>query len=66
MCLLMDTRITHAPLIEPITEKGLFVIGMVKQIKQNYRYDEKLLKLDELFNLQMRGLTPPSLDGIRF
>lgn len=46
---LMDTWFTHAPLIESITEKGLFVIGMVKQMKQRYRYDEQLLKLDDLF-----------------
>ncbi|WP_308017416.1 transposase [Alkalihalobacillus deserti] len=48
---LMDTWVTHAPLIESITEKGLFVIGMVKQMKQRYRYNDKLLKLDDLFKL---------------
>jgi hypothetical protein len=48
---LMDTWFTHAPLIESITEKGLFVIGMVKQMKQRYRYNGKLLKLDGLFKL---------------
>lgn len=48
---LMDTWFTHAPLVESITEKGLFVIGMVKQMKQRYRYNEKLLKLDHLFRL---------------
>lgn len=46
---LMDTWFTHAPLIEAICEKGLFVIGMVKQMKQRYEYDGQLLKLDELF-----------------
>lgn len=46
---LMDTWFTQAPLIESITDKGLFVIGMVKQMKQRYRYNDKLLKLDELF-----------------
>lgn len=45
----MDTWFTQAPLIESITDKGLFVIGMVKQMKQRYRYNDKLLKLDELF-----------------
>lgn len=45
----MDTWFTQAPLIESITDKGLFVIGMVKQMKQHYRYNDKLLKLDELF-----------------
>jgi hypothetical protein len=48
---LMDTWFTHAPLIESITEKGLFVIGMVKQMKQRYRYNDKLLKLEDLFKL---------------
>lgn len=48
---LMDTWFTHAPLIEFITENGLFVIGMVKQMKQRYRYDDRLLKLEELFKL---------------
>lgn len=48
---LMDTWFTHAPLIEAITEKSLFVIGMVKQMKQRYHYHEQLLKLDELFKL---------------
>ncbi len=46
---LMDTWFTHAPLFESIAEKGLFVIGMVKQMKQHYRYNDKLLKLDDLF-----------------
>jgi hypothetical protein len=48
---LMDTWFTHSPLIESITEKGMFVIGMVKQMKQRYRNDGKLLKLDDLFKL---------------
>lgn len=30
---LMDSWFTHAPLIETRTEKSLFVIGMVKQMK---------------------------------
>lgn len=48
---LMDTWFTHAPLVESITEKGLFVIGMVKQMKQRYRYNDKLLKLEDLFKV---------------
>jgi hypothetical protein len=48
---LMDTWFTHAPLIESITDKGLYVIGMVKQMKQRYRYNDKLLKLEDLFKL---------------
>ncbi|WP_445506432.1 IS4 family transposase [Niallia sp. 03190] len=48
---LMDTWFTHAPLIESITEKGLFVIGMVKQMKQRYCSNDKLLKLEDLYKL---------------
>jgi IS4 transposase len=48
---LMDTWFTRASLIESITGKGLDNIGMVKQIKQRYRYDDQLLKLEELFKL---------------
>lgn len=60
---LMDTWFTHAPLIESITEKGLFVIGMVKQMKQRYQYDDQLLKLDELFKLVKPTLQKKELLG---
>lgn len=36
---LMDTWFTHAPLVEKIHSKGLFVIGMVKQLKQRYLFN---------------------------
>lgn len=48
---LMDTWFTHAPFIESISGKGLFVIGMVKQMKQRYHADGKQLRLDELYKL---------------
>lgn len=60
---LMDTWFTHAPLIESITEKGLFVIGMVKQMKQCYRYHEQLLKLDDLFKLVRSTLQKKDVFG---
>lgn len=44
------------PLIESITEKGLFVIVMFKQMKQIYQYNDKPLNLDDLFKL-----VPPTL-----
>lgn len=46
----MDTWFTHAPLIESIQQKGLQVIGMVKQVKQRYRWENKELTLSECFN----------------
>lgn len=60
---LMDTWFTHAPLIESIAEKGLFVIGMVKQMKQRYQYKEQLLKLDELFKFVKPTLEKKDLLG---
>jgi hypothetical protein len=44
----MDTWFTQAPLIESIVAKGLAVIGMVKQMKQRYLHDSKMLTLAEL------------------
>lgn len=60
---LMDTWFTHAPLMESIAEKGLFVIGMVKQMKQRYHYKGQLLKLDELFKLVKPNLQKKELFG---
>ncbi|WP_335871148.1 IS4 family transposase [Bacillus sp. 2205SS5-2] len=60
---LMDTWFTHAPLIESITEKGLFVIGMVKRLKQRYLYNDKRLKLDELFKFVRPTLQKKDLLG---
>jgi len=48
---LMDTWFTQAPLIESILEKGLFVIGVVKQMKQRYPLYDKFLKLEDFFKL---------------
>lgn len=46
---LMDTWFTHNPLIQEICKNGLHVIGMVKQLKQRYLYQNRQLTLAELF-----------------
>lgn len=46
---LMDSWFTQAPLIQAITDKGLDVIGMVKQLKQRYQYKGEQLTLPELY-----------------
>ena len=46
---LMDSWFTQAPLIQTITDKGLFVIGMVKQLKQRYVYEDGRYTLPELY-----------------
>lgn len=45
----MDSWFTQAPLIQVITNKGLDVIGMVKQLKQRYQYEGEQLTLSELY-----------------
>ncbi|MEA4902956.1 transposase [Desulfitobacterium sp.] len=46
---LMDSWFTHAPLLQKIMDKGLHVIGMVKELKQRYLFEEKSLSLRELY-----------------
>lgn len=60
---LMDTWFTHEPLIEKITDKGLFVIGMVKQLKQRYFIDGEAHTLDELFKKAKRTMEKKDLLG---
>lgn len=48
---LMDTWFTHQPLIKDITEQGLDVIGMVKELNQRYLVGTKRVSLSELFRL---------------
>lgn len=48
---LMDSWFTQAPLIQEITNRGLFVIGMVKQLKQRYLLNGERLTLDQLYKL---------------
>ena len=45
---LMDTWFTTEPLIQKILELGLDVIGMVKQLKQQYYFNGKLYTLPKL------------------
>lgn len=45
---LMDTWFTNEPMLKELRIIGLHVVGMVKDIKQSYLYNGKLLKLDEL------------------
>lgn len=46
---LMDTWFTTEPFIQKINELGLDVIGMVKQLRQRYEYNGRLLNLRKLF-----------------
>lgn len=60
---LMDTWFTHAPLIENLDEKGLFVIGMVKQLKQSYVFNNQTYKLPELFKVVRSNLKKNDILG---
>jgi hypothetical protein len=46
---LMDSWFTQAPLLRQMNEMGLPVIGMVKELKQRYRLNGKLMTLKELY-----------------
>ena len=48
---LMDTWFTTEPFIQKINELGLDVIGMVKQLRQRYKYNGRLLNLRKLFQV---------------
>lgn len=48
---LMDTWFTQQPLIKHITEQGLDVIGMVKNLKQRYILNGQRLSLKQLYRL---------------
>jgi len=48
---LMDSWFTQAPLLRELTAKGLPVIGMVKAMKQRYRFHGQCLTLKELYAL---------------
>ncbi|MFS0614222.1 transposase [Lederbergia ruris] len=48
---LMDTWFTQQPLIKSITEQGLDVIGMVKNLKQRYLIDGQRFSLKQLYSL---------------
>ena len=46
---LMDSWFTHAPLLQKLMDRGLHVIGMVKELKQRYIFEGKSLSLRELY-----------------
>jgi hypothetical protein len=47
--LLMDSWFTHMPLVKKILDKGLHVIGRVKDINQRYIYQGHALSLSRLY-----------------
>jgi len=47
--ILMDTWFTQQPLIKAITDQGLDVIGMVKNLKQRYVVNGERVSLKELY-----------------
>lgn len=48
---LMDSWFTLPPLIKAIVEQGLDVIGMVKETKQRYNVNGKMVSLKQLYRL---------------
>lgn len=48
---LMDSWFTMPPLVKAIVEQGLDVIGMVKETKQRYIVEGKLVSLKQLYRL---------------
>ena len=47
--LLMDSWFTQMPLVQKMLERGLHVIGRIKDQKQRYAYRGKMLRLSELY-----------------
>ena len=47
--ILMDSWFTYMPLVQSMLEKGMHVIGRIKDTKQKYIYQEKMLNLGELY-----------------
>jgi len=48
---LMDSWFTLPPLVKAIVDQGLDVIGMVKETKQRYNVNGKLVSLKQLYRL---------------
>lgn len=48
---LMDSWFTNEPMIESVLEKGLQIIGMVKELKQRYTLNRKTYSLSQLRSL---------------
>ena len=63
--LLMDSWFTQMPLVEAILEKGLHVIGRVKDNKQRYEFSGKTLTLCELRATLPRQRSSQILGSVR-
>jgi len=49
--LLMDSWFTNEPMLKAMKKRGLDVIGMVKDNKQRYTFDNRILTLKELYSM---------------
>ncbi|WZX99996.1 transposase [Bacillus sp. FSL W7-1360] len=58
---LMDSWFTQQPLIKAIVDQGIDVIGMVKNSKQRYQVNGKMLSLKELYH---RATPLPEKKGV--
>lgn len=61
---LMDSWFTQAPLLRTLTAKGLQVIGMIKDMKQRYRLNGKLLNLKELYSTVQKNKASDVLGSV--
>lgn len=62
----MDSWFTHAPLLQKLMDKGLYVIGMVKQLKQRYLFEGKSFSLRELYTKIPKNPKADIVGSIRF
>lgn len=58
---LMDSWFTLPPLVKAIVDQGLDVIGMVKETKQRYNVNDKMVSLKQLYRL---AVPVPSGKGV--
>jgi hypothetical protein len=63
--LLMDSWFTFMPLVQKTLERGLHVIGRIKDLKQRYMYQGKMLKLSELYAALPKNGKEEVFGGIR-
>ena len=62
---LMDSWFTHAPLLHKLMDRGLNVIGMVKELKQRYIFEGKSLSLRELYSKVTKNPKAAILGSVR-
>lgn len=62
---LMDSWFTQAPLLQKLMDKGLNVIGMVKQLKQRYIFNGESLSLSELYTKVPKNPKAAILGSVR-